>query len=435
MADIMYVSYTYLTDFVKLAMVLVGIFNMPIIRNKRVYLILAASQLSFLIIGGVFYYYYPDVVIGCNSLVVMIMICFLVEDKFYKKLARSFLSYAVIIFLDASLVAVMSMLNSYSDTRLEHYITNFVNVIFIGFVVLIKRRKYTSFKLNFTKRIYAMLFAGTGTGILIITSLLIESNDNISNAARRFVLFVSIILVAFYCYICLKFSYITESRDNYKELSRISETIIESQQQYYTLVNEKQQEIRSLRHEMKNHIACINSLYQLNRIQEMEAYMGELIQLSTKTGELFDTGNDIVNAILNDVQSKYKKENISLRVEGGFPKDIIITPMDLSVIFANLISNAVEAIQRMKSREGICYIDIRITSYKSDLYIDVKNPCENNLIIENGTMVTSKKDRTRHGFGVNNVIHKVEKYHGSYCFKQENNEFIVEIFIENMRKD
>jgi len=435
-ADIIYVIYTYATDFIKLGLILVGIFNLTMIKRKSRYIILSVLQIAILIIAGCFYRYKPDLVVLFNSTLVSVLICFLIEGKFYKKIALSILSYLAISFLDATLVAILTLLKCYSDAPWEHILTNVVNIVLIGFAVAIKKRKYTSFKINFTKKVYAMFFTGAGTGFLIITALLIESNNNITNTARRFVLIITIILVAFYCYVCLKFSSISDSADIYKELSLINQSIIESQQQYYTLVNEKQQEIRSLRHEMKNHLACINSLYHLNKIQEMEDYMGELIHLSTNTAELIDTGSDIVNAILNDVQSKYIKENICLRVEGSFPMDIKITQMDLSVIFANLVSNAIEAIQRMeRNKEVIYYIDIRITSYKSDLYIDIKNPCENNLQIINGILITSKKDKSRHGFGVNNIIQKVEKYKGSYSFKQINNEFIVELFLENIPQD
>jgi len=435
-ADIIYVMYTYTTDFIKLGLILVGIFNMPLIKRKSNYILLSVLQIGILIMGGYFYRFIPDMIVLFNSALVSVLICFIIEGKFYKKIAISVLSYLSISFLDATLVAILTVLQCYSDTPVEHILTNVVNIVFIGFVVVIKKRKYTSFKINFSKKIYAMFFTGSGTGVLIITALLIESNNTITNTARRFVLIITIILVAFYCYVCLKFSSISDSVDIYKELSQINQSIIESQQQYYTLVNEKQQEIRSLRHEMKNHLACINSLYHLNKIQEMEDYMGELIHLSTKTAELIDTGSDIVNAILNDVQSKYANENICLRVDGAFPIDLKIPQLDLSVIFANLVSNAIEAIQRMERKKDIVnYIDIRITSYKSDLYIDIKNPCENNLQIINGILITSKKDKSRHGFGVNNIIQKVEKYKGSYSFKQINNEFIVELFLENLSQD
>ena len=53
---------------------------------------------------------------------------------------------------------------------------------------------------------------------------------------------------------------------------------------------------------MRNHIFCISSLYNQNKKTELEKYLNELIEQTKMLPELFDTGNDIVNAILNDAQ-------------------------------------------------------------------------------------------------------------------------------------
>ena len=95
---------------------------------------------------------------------------------------------------------------------------------------------------------------------------------------------------------------------------------------------------------MRNYIFCISSLYNQNKKTELEKYLNELIEQTKMLPELFDTGNDIVNAILNDAQSRYQKDGINILLEGGFPENLHITSMDLCTIFANAINNAVEAI-------------------------------------------------------------------------------------------
>jgi signal transduction histidine kinase len=287
-------------------------------------------------------------------------------------------------------------------------------------------------QVHISKRIYALLFAGAGTGILILTALLIRSNDAVTDNARKAMIIVTIIVVISYCAACLMMIIIMESRDNYKALSLINQSVIESQQKYYILVNDKQQEIHSIRHEMKNHLACINGLYKSNKLQEMEEYIKLLIDAADTSAELFDTGNDIVNAILNDAQSKYRKDRIMIRLEGGFPAELKIAPMDLCVIFANLVTNAVEAILRMeRNQDDISYIDVKIRSFKDDLYIDMSNPVGKKVGTQNGKFITTKKDKNLHGFGVENIKQRVEKYQGTSNFTCENNLFYVEILMKN----
>jgi sensor histidine kinase regulating citrate/malate metabolism len=119
-------------------------------------------------------------------------------------------------------------------------------------------------------------------------------------------------------------------------------------------------------------------------------------------------------------------------VAGGFPSELHIIPVDLCVIFANLITNAVEAIRLLENyNQRDNFIDIKISSYKEDVYIDVKNPTMKNIDIQNGTLITTKQDKRFHGFGTKNMKQRVEKYHGTVNFKSENNNFYVEIFMKN----
>jgi signal transduction histidine kinase len=301
-----------------------------------------------------------------------------------------------------------------------------------GVAAIIKRFKRRAGSIHISKKVFILLFAGAATGLITLAALVVKSNDAITESARKLMVIVTIIAAFSYNAACLLIIILSESRDNYKALSLINQKIIESQQKYYTLVNEKQQEIRSIRHEMKNHLACINSLYQTGKLKEMEEYISQLTAAADDTKELFDTGNDIVNAILNDAESRYEKEHIKIRLQGGFPEHLQIAPMDLCIIFANLVSNAAEAILRMERlQQNTDYIDIKISSFKDDLYKDIQNPTGNNTEIQNGKLITSKSDKSHHGFGVANIIQRVEKYQGEVIFKIIDSRFMAEINMKN----
>ncbi|HWT74593.1 MAG TPA: GHKL domain-containing protein [Mobilitalea sp.] len=273
---------------------------------------------------------------------------------------------------------------------------------------------------------------GALTGTIILATLLTKSHDAKSENIRKIIVVITIIAILSYIVACIMMIIITESRNSYKSLSVISQNIIESQQKYYLLVNEKQQELRSIRNDMKNHLSCIHGLYNVNKLSEMENYIKQLINSTDKSEMLFNTGNDIVNAILNDVQSKCIKDNIIIRLDGGFPNDLYVSPMDLCVIFANIVSNAVEAIQRMdRESDFIQYIDIKIKRFNDELFIDAKNPVGENIDVNISKLVTTKKNKDIHGFGVKNIIQRVEKYNGMVNFRCINNEFIVEIIMKN----
>jgi two-component system, LytTR family, sensor histidine kinase AgrC len=434
MREVGYVFYVYIVDFIKLWIFLWGIMNFVPVPKKKRYLFTGAIQSVLLMIAGRFYKDNTDLFTILLIVMVVFTVCFLLDGNFLKKLAYALLAYVFILLIDACVAGMINMAGRkllYDESL--RLVCNMTDLILLSIFALIKRnRRKTTFQVSISKKIYALLFTGAGTGSFVLTALLIESNSKTTENARRAMIIVTIIIVAAYCGACLMMIFITESRDNYKTLSLINQSIIESQQQYYLLVHEKQQEMRSIRHEMRNHLSCIRGLYKAEKLSEMEQYINQLIEASDLTDDLFETGNDIVNAILNDVQNRCRKDHIVIRLTGGFPANLIIAPMDLCIIFANTITNAVEAIQRMDREEGVInYIDVKISSFKDDLYIDVINPVGKKVELYNGKLLTSKKDKSVHGFGVKNVIQRVEKYYGAVNYRSENNQFFAEINLKN----
>ncbi len=433
MSDIIHIFYSYLTDLIKIWLILWGFFNFKPNKRKSIYLITGFFQIFLLILAGLFRKYSTETVTLVTMCMLFMAICFWFEGRYIKKLTNALLAYALILFIDTCIIGIGTTLNMYPGNEgiSRYFYMMFINIPLI-ILVFIKKRRKNNIQIKISKSIYALLFLGIGTGMLFISALLVSLNSNISDAGRRALIVITIIIVVTYCLVCFMMIIIIESRDNYKALSLISQNVIESQQKYYTLVNEKQKEIHSIRHEMKNHLTCIYSLYQSGKQWELQQYIHELIESSNNQEDLFDCGNDIVNAILNDIQSRYKNENIIIRLIGGFPEKLYVAPMDLCVIFANIINNAVEAIQRIESKDDKQhYIDVKITSYKDDLFINVKNPIMSDVNVINGVLITSKKDKSLHGFGVKNVINRVKNYMGSYNFIIENNEFIVDIHMKN----
>jgi signal transduction histidine kinase len=429
----------YISDFIKLWLVFWGIINFPMMKKKSSYIKMGIIQSIVLVVSGILYRDFIDAVNSLIAFMVVIAICFLFQGNFFRKLAYSLLAYILVLFLDTCIVSIASLLvnaswSEFISTSVIKFVYNFINIVTISFFVIIKKLIYrkTLIQLSISKRIYTLLFTGVGTGFLILSGLMVRTVNGTSERARKLMVIVTIIVVITYCAACLMMIIISESRDSYKALSLINQSVIESQQQYYNLVYEKQQEIRSIRHEIKNHLACINSLYKSNKLQEMELYIHQLIETADLSEDLFDTGNDIVNAILNDAQSRYKKDRIIIRLEGGFPSVLSIAAHDLCVIFANVVTNAIEAILRMeKYLESVHYIDIRISSYKDDLFIDISNPIDKQVEMHNGNLITSKKDKNLHGFGTKNVRQRAEKYQGSVNYHIENNKFLVEIQMKN----
>lgn len=56
----------------------------------------------------------------------------------------------------------------------------------------------------------------------------------------------------------------------------INEKLLETQADYYKMLLEKEDETRKFRHDMSNHIICIDALSQEKKYDEMQSYLSSL---------------------------------------------------------------------------------------------------------------------------------------------------------------
>ena len=98
--------------------------------------------------------------------------------------------------------------------------------------------------------------------------------------------------------------------------------------------------------------------------------------------------------------------------------------MDLANILGNLIDNAIEAEQKEENP----YIELNLKQEKNFLNINIKNKCTNLVSINTKT---NKNNSEFHGIGLKSVNRIVRKYDGEILIKLTNQEYVVNVFIQN----
>lgn len=214
----------------------------------------------------------------------------------------------------------------------------------------------------------------------------------------------------------------------YDEISRIfleekEKIIIQQQNKYY----EKQLEIMStsldskkrIKHDLKNHMSSIYALAENDKKEELLEYLSDAIEVSNKGG-LASTGNTVIDSIINFKLQEAKDENISLKIDLNVPDDLKIPSFDLTIILGNLLDNALDAVRKIEDDR---YIDIKIRYTKNRLIFKVDNSFDGVLIKDKGELITTHKEKSNRGLGLQSVKAVIEKYNGVMEFKYENNRF------------
>ncbi len=200
--------------------------------------------------------------------------------------------------------------------------------------------------------------------------------------------------------------------------------------------------IRGMKHDMKNTFAIIQCLFAGEEGRELQEYLSELNRGLEKLELRFRTGNTIVDTLLNMKYHEAVRDVHGLRMDADkllLPQGIEIHSYDIGVILGNAVDNAIEACQKLKTKEPGADAFIRISSLQKGnlLILKVENSFDGQLIRrrQEEFPVTDKADRKSHGIGLANIKSTAEKYQGAVDFKVNGRVFILSVMMKNERRE
>lgn len=151
--------------------------------------------------------------------------------------------------------------------------------------------------------------------------------------------------------------------------------------------------------------------------QELESYSPEL-----------ETGNSVLDTLIAGKMMSCRANNIKVTcVADGNILDFMHVA-DICTIFGNALDNAIESVTLIEDPEKRL-IHLSVSPKKNFVIIQINNYCENQIKIKNGYPVTTKADKTSHGFGLKSIRYTVDKYHGTVTFDVNKNWFELKILI------
>ncbi len=185
------------------------------------------------------------------------------------------------------------------------------------------------------------------------------------------------------------------------------------------------EEIRSVRHDLRNHFVCIDLLAKQEKCGEIRDYIRKFSQeAQNPDGVVLFTGNDTLDAILNTKFSFAEQKGISCAA-GVSCTQLPLAQGDISVLMGNLLDNACEAAEHAPEKK----ISVRILRQGDYVSICVENTVAAPVLAENPGLETTKEDKSLHGLGTKNIRKIVEKYGGMMEYREEGKLFICDILI------
>jgi len=226
-----------------------------------------------------------------------------------------------------------------------------------------------------------------------------------------------------------------ELRYRYEEL--LKET--EDMRRQDTELRELHQNVRQLKHDMKNHLMVLTAYLNDGEIDSAKEYTSELLDKFSTMHSYIETGNVLLNHIINEKLSYAKSIGIMVKAEIenlAFEK---MSRMDFSAVLTNMLDNAIEALRReteqkktLEASEGKkekLKLEVIISAQRGYETVCVKNQIFTSVMEQNPGLATSKTDKEQHGFGVGKIKSLAEEYGGMADFYEEDGYFCVKVFI------
>lgn len=181
-----------------------------------------------------------------------------------------------------------------------------------------------------------------------------------------------------------------------------------------------------LYHDLNNHLNVLYQLLEEGKEQEAREYIKEISQPVKNLSKTIWTGIDVVDVIINSKIERMRETGITYDINVEFPRNTNILPHDICTILANLLDNAIEAVEKEKDFRAIVLTIRRINDF---LLIKVCNSCEVESEKFSNYPVTTKENKMLHGWGLPSVKDAVEKYHGTLKCEKKENQFVVVVML------
>lgn len=184
-------------------------------------------------------------------------------------------------------------------------------------------------------------------------------------------------------------------------------------------------DIRSMRHDMGNHIQTLEHLVAHNNMDDATEYLEHLKNEWDEVSPEIKTGSPVIDVILMEKLREAKERQIRFLSDFHYPQNTKLNAFDLSEIMNNALNNCMENVSGDDP-----YISIYSFRKNSIFMITIKNSFGGHLNFGDSDLPETTKSGREHGMGLNNIRRVARMYMGDISLEQGNEEVILSIMMQ-----
>ncbi len=199
---------------------------------------------------------------------------------------------------------------------------------------------------------------------------------------------------------------------------------IDLQRQNYNAICQKLELGRIYRHDMRHHLIVLDGMLRQGDTSAARQYVGELSGKLASLAQTVWCANTAVNAVLAAYFTQAEETGCQVKAEVRVPAQLPYGEMDLCIILANTLENAIRACWEVPQDKRLLRLKLELTDNQR-LTLFVENACSQLVTFgPDGLPVTSQSD-SEHGLGLRSVQGVARRHRGLMRCQCEEGKFLL----------
>ena len=184
-------------------------------------------------------------------------------------------------------------------------------------------------------------------------------------------------------------------------------------------------EMRRVRHDIENHLASIAGLIRNGKSEDALEYIDGIRKNHLpSTLPYISTGCPAFDAVVGTKNAVCKQKGIFLGISAEAHLLDFLSPVDIGVLFGNLLDNAIEGCEKTAEKR----IDLEIKNTGSYLSVIISNSISESVLSRPEPFESTKTDgRDCHGIGIKSIRNVVEKYDGIIDYYEQSGQLCCQV--------
>ena len=316
------------------------------------------------------------------------------------RLAVGLIFFCLIMSVCAMLDTYLSLLDSYD------IITRLARPVVFGLLLLLFRRSLPEGPVVLPPRLWKLILGLAAMPLCALVAVVLLTNEKYTSpAVHTLAMNQGLVVLPFVLVTSLVLLRAIRVLADHQQLARTAQ-LAEMRELYYQGLRREQDQVRTLRHDLRNHLTALQGLLAQGQTAQAAGYLEQIAGSPWAQGSQQFCENETANVVLSSKAEAARRLGLQAEFQAALPRDLPIADPDLCALLGNAIDNAMEAAQKAANKK----VRLRCRTDKGLFMLQVENALTGD---ERPDLSTTKKDKAAHGFGLAGMREIAARYGGS----------------------